>query len=54
VIAIPGATRPIQAEQSAGAMGFRLSGAELSRLDEVSRSYARRADAGAASSPAVR
>jgi aryl-alcohol dehydrogenase-like predicted oxidoreductase len=37
VVAIPGATRTVQAEQSAAAMGFALTGAELSRLDEISR-----------------
>ena len=42
VIAIPGATKPAQAEQSAAAMRFRLTSAELSRLDEVSRACARR------------
>ena len=41
VIAIPGATKPAQAEQSAAAMQFRLTSAELSRLDEVSRACAR-------------
>jgi aryl-alcohol dehydrogenase-like predicted oxidoreductase len=37
VVAIPGATKKAQAEQSAGAMGFLLSPAELSRIDELSR-----------------
>jgi aryl-alcohol dehydrogenase-like predicted oxidoreductase len=37
VVAIPGATRVCQAEESAGAMKFRLSDEELARLDEVSR-----------------
>ncbi len=36
VVAIPGATRVSQAEESAGAMHFRLSDAELARLDEAS------------------
>jgi aryl-alcohol dehydrogenase-like predicted oxidoreductase len=38
VVAIPGATKPAQATQSAGAMGFSLSPKELARLDELSRS----------------
>jgi len=37
VVAIPGATKKAQAEQNAGAMGFTLSPAELSRIDELSR-----------------
>jgi aryl-alcohol dehydrogenase-like predicted oxidoreductase len=37
VVAIPGATKPAQAEQSAGSMDIRLSEKELSRLDELSR-----------------
>jgi aryl-alcohol dehydrogenase-like predicted oxidoreductase len=37
VVAIPGATRTVQAGESAAAMGFTLTGAELSRLDEISR-----------------
>lgn len=37
VVAIPGATKPVQAEQSAAAMSLRLTSAELSRLDEASR-----------------
>ena len=49
VIAIPGATRPAQAEQSAGAMGFRLTAAQLARLDEVSRACAPRPRSGRAS-----
>jgi aryl-alcohol dehydrogenase-like predicted oxidoreductase len=39
VVAIPGASRPRQAEEAAGAMGFRLSGAEMGRLDELSRRF---------------
>jgi aryl-alcohol dehydrogenase-like predicted oxidoreductase len=42
VVAIPGASRPSQAEQSAAAMGFRLTEKELARLDELSRAVARR------------
>ena len=38
VVAIAGATKPSQAEQSAGAMGIRLSHKELTRIDEISRS----------------
>jgi aryl-alcohol dehydrogenase-like predicted oxidoreductase len=37
VVAIPGATNPRQAAESAGAMRFRLSDDELARLDELSR-----------------
>ena len=37
VVAIPGATRPAQAEQVAAAMSLRLTSAEMSRLDETSR-----------------
>ncbi len=37
VVTIPGATRPSQAAESAGAMQFTLTDAELSRLDELSR-----------------
>ena len=37
VVAIPGATKARQAEESASAMNFRLSEAELARLDELSR-----------------
>ncbi|MQA84740.1 MAG: aldo/keto reductase [Streptosporangiales bacterium] len=37
VVAIPGASKPRQAEESAGAMGFRLTEDELARLDQLSR-----------------
>jgi aryl-alcohol dehydrogenase-like predicted oxidoreductase len=37
VVAIPGATKPGQAEQSAGSMAVRLSDKELARIDELSR-----------------
>jgi aryl-alcohol dehydrogenase-like predicted oxidoreductase len=37
VVAIPAATKVSQAEQNAGAMHFRLTDAELARLDELSR-----------------
>jgi aryl-alcohol dehydrogenase-like predicted oxidoreductase len=37
VVAIPGATKVRQAEESAGAMRFRLSEEEMARLDELSR-----------------
>jgi aryl-alcohol dehydrogenase-like predicted oxidoreductase len=37
-VAITGATKPAQAEQSAGAMDIRLSKKELARIDELSRS----------------
>jgi aryl-alcohol dehydrogenase-like predicted oxidoreductase len=36
VVTIPGATKVRQAEESAGAMKFRLSDDEMARLDEVS------------------
>jgi len=36
VVTIPGATKVLQAEESAGAMKFRLSDDEMARLDEVS------------------
>ena len=39
VVTIPGATRVEQAEESAGAMHFRLSDDELNRLDELSRPW---------------
>ncbi len=42
VIAIPGASRPAQAAESAAAMGFRLTEAQLARIDEVSRMCAAR------------
>jgi aryl-alcohol dehydrogenase-like predicted oxidoreductase len=37
VVTIPGATKVRQAEESAGAMKFKLSKDEMARLDEVSR-----------------
>ncbi len=37
VVAIPGATKSRQAEESAGAMKFRLSEEEMGRLDDLSR-----------------
>jgi diketogulonate reductase-like aldo/keto reductase len=36
VVAIPGASKPEQAAEAAGAMGFRLTDAELRRLAELS------------------
>jgi aryl-alcohol dehydrogenase-like predicted oxidoreductase len=39
VVAIPGATRVHQAQESAGAMRFRLSADELACLDELSRAF---------------
>lgn len=39
VVAIPGATRVEHARESAGAMGFRLSGEEMNRLDELSKGF---------------
>ncbi|MFL5263120.1 MAG: aldo/keto reductase [Anaeromyxobacteraceae bacterium] len=43
VVAIPGATRPHHARESAAAMGLALSPRELERLDELSRAAAPRA-----------
>jgi aryl-alcohol dehydrogenase-like predicted oxidoreductase len=37
IVTIPGATRVQQAEESAGAMSFKLSVDEMARLDELSR-----------------
>ena len=37
VVTIPGATRPSQAAEAAGAMSFKLTSDELGRLDELSR-----------------
>jgi aryl-alcohol dehydrogenase-like predicted oxidoreductase len=37
IVTIPGATKVRQAEESAGAMKFKLSGDDLARLDELSR-----------------
>ena len=39
VVTIPGATKMRQAEESAGAMKFKLSADEMARLDELSRKY---------------
>jgi aryl-alcohol dehydrogenase-like predicted oxidoreductase len=39
VVTIPGATKVYQAAEAAAAMKFRLSDAELARLDELSRSF---------------
>jgi aryl-alcohol dehydrogenase-like predicted oxidoreductase len=39
VVAIPGASKVYQAEESAGAMQFRLSDEELEKLDELSRDF---------------
>jgi aryl-alcohol dehydrogenase-like predicted oxidoreductase len=39
VVTIPGATKAQQAVENAAAMGFRLSDAELARLDELSRDF---------------
>ncbi|MEI6877071.1 MAG: aldo/keto reductase [Spirochaetota bacterium] len=40
VVAIPGASKPKQAEEAAGAMSFLLSPSELASLDEISRQAA--------------
>jgi aryl-alcohol dehydrogenase-like predicted oxidoreductase len=37
VVTIPGVTKVSQAVESAGAMGFKLTPDEISRLDEISR-----------------
>ena len=39
VVTIPGATKVRQAEESAGAMKFKLSDDEIARLDELSRGF---------------
>jgi aryl-alcohol dehydrogenase-like predicted oxidoreductase len=39
VVAIPGASKERQAEDSAGAMQFKLSEEDMARLDELSREY---------------
>jgi aryl-alcohol dehydrogenase-like predicted oxidoreductase len=39
VVAIPGASRPHHAEEAAGAMRFRLTDEEMSRLDGLSRPF---------------
>ncbi len=39
IVTIPGATRVSQAEESAGAMKFKLSDDEMARLDELSRGF---------------
>ena len=39
VVAIPGASNVHHAEESAGAMKFRLSDVEMARLDELTRSF---------------
>jgi aryl-alcohol dehydrogenase-like predicted oxidoreductase len=39
VVTIPGATKVSQVEQSAGAMRFSLTEADLNRLDEISRQF---------------
>jgi aryl-alcohol dehydrogenase-like predicted oxidoreductase len=39
IVAIPGASKERQAEESAGAMNFQLTEAELNQLDELSRLF---------------
>jgi aryl-alcohol dehydrogenase-like predicted oxidoreductase len=39
VVAIPGASKVNQAEESAGAMNFKLTDEELAKLDELSREF---------------
>jgi aryl-alcohol dehydrogenase-like predicted oxidoreductase len=48
IVAIPGATKTAQAEQSAASMGVRLTDKELARIDELSRDAGRAAGRGAA------
>jgi aryl-alcohol dehydrogenase-like predicted oxidoreductase len=40
VVAIPGASKPKQAAEAAGAMGFELTRAELDSIDRLSRECA--------------
>ena len=39
IVTIPGASKVHHAEQSAGAMGFRLNDEDMSRLDELSSMF---------------
>ena len=39
VVAIPGASKEKHAEESAGSMRFRLSDADMARLEELSRAF---------------
>jgi aryl-alcohol dehydrogenase-like predicted oxidoreductase len=39
VVAIPGASKVHHAEQSAGAMDFRLEDEEMDRIDQLSRQF---------------
>ena len=39
VVTIPGASKIKHAEESAGAMNFKLSDEEMARLDELSREF---------------
>jgi aryl-alcohol dehydrogenase-like predicted oxidoreductase len=39
VVAIPGATKVSHAEESAGAMGFKLTEDEVAKLNEISREF---------------
>jgi aryl-alcohol dehydrogenase-like predicted oxidoreductase len=39
VVAIPGASHPEQAQQNAAAMNLRLTGKEMTRIDELSRRF---------------
>jgi len=39
VVAIPGASKPAQARESAGAMGLALTPDEMSRIDELTRGF---------------
>ena len=42
IVAIPGASRPSQAEQNASSMAIRLTDKELARMDELSRAATKR------------
>ena len=39
VVAIPGASQPQHAKDSAGAMNFRLSESDMARIDELTRKF---------------
>ena len=39
VVTIPGASKPYQAQEAAGAMAFRLNDGEMARLDELTRMF---------------
>jgi aryl-alcohol dehydrogenase-like predicted oxidoreductase len=53
VVAIPGASKPRHAEESAGAMQLTLSAKELSRIDELSREWRDGGGSAGADAPAA-